>query len=355
MGNGWAALGISTTKVERMSGHHNKNLLFIGDEASGIEPEIYEAEDSLVPTKAVLIGNPIRAEGRFKELHDEAIRQEKDPSIPDYEKTVSLRVPSTASPDIDKDHSDMGLACGSWLRRMYRQYGENSLWVRTHIHALFPEVSCDVLIPEAWLDWAARPEHAALRANVFPGLRRIAVDLGEGVGKDRTVVLVRDDLGVLEVTATKTADLHDAALLVANARKKWAIPDERISYDHLGIGRKFPNHLIRYGIAHARPYSGSGSPSNKREFTNHRSECGWRMHLRFDPEHSPDPNSKARQHPFHVPAAGWWPQMREELKALTYDLIGTQTRLISKEDWCDILGRSPDLADALLQSFMAIK
>jgi hypothetical protein len=43
--------------------------------------------------------------------------------------------------------------------------------------------------------------------------------------------------------------------------------------------------------------------------------------------------------------------MRDELKALSYDLVGKQTRLISKQDWSDRLGRSADLADALLQSY----
>ena len=43
--------------------------------------------------------------------------------------------------------------------------------------------------------------------------------------------------------------------------------------------------------------------------------------------------------------------MREELLALNYDLRGKQTWLVDKQELMDRLGRSPDLADALIQSF----
>ena len=37
--------------------------------------------------------------------------------------------------------------------------------------------------------------------------------------------------------------------------------------------------------------------------------------------------------------------------ALEYDLVGNKTRLIEKGELRDRLGRSPDVADALIQSF----
>jgi hypothetical protein len=55
--------------------------------------------------------------------------------------------------------------------------------------------------------------------------------------------------------------------------------------------------------------------------------------------------------PFHIPAGPCWPALREELLLLSYDLSGKQTRLIGKEELQARLGRSPDLSDALIQSF----
>ena len=57
---GWQALGYSTTSVERASGQHAKHLLVIVEEASGVEPEIWEAIESLKYERLVAIGNPLR-------------------------------------------------------------------------------------------------------------------------------------------------------------------------------------------------------------------------------------------------------------------------------------------------------
>jgi hypothetical protein len=58
-----------------------------------------------------------------------------------------------------------------------------------------------------------------------------------------------------------------------------------------------------------------------------------------------------RQHPVYHAPRGWWALLREDLKALTYDLVSNQTRLIKKEDLLVRLGRSHDRGDSLIQSF----
>ena len=47
--------------------------------------------------------------------------------------------------------------------------------------------------------------------------------------------------------------------------------------------------------------------------------------------------------PFHIPAGTWWAALREELLMLSYDLAGSKTRLIEKQELKDRLGRSPDI------------
>jgi len=56
-----------------------------------------------------------------------------------------------------------------------------------------------------------------------------------------------------------------------------------------------------------------------------------------------------RQVPFHIPSRAWWALLRENLEALTYDLVDNQTRLIKKEDPLVRLGRRPDRNDAMTQ------
>lgn len=348
----WGALGYSTTSVERASGQHNRKLLVIVEEASGVPDEIWDAIDSLKYVRLLCIGNPIRATGRFVDLIGQAGVDRRDGLAP-ARAVNAIRISSRESPDAGLAESPRGLADATWIADCERRYGRDSFWVRSHIDAIVPDADSESLIPLEWLDWAAsRPPRIALPANHPIHLtRRIAVDLGEGVGRDSSAIVVRDDWGILEVVHGSFLGLAETAAKVKELAAKWSVPQERISYDKTGIGRDFPLHLARHGISRAVGYSGSGSPSSA-DFTNLRSEGAWRLRQRLDPMGADDHRDPQKLRPdFVIPNQDWWQRLRDELKALTYDLVTGKTRLVSKEDWCLALGHSPDLADALIQSF----
>ncbi len=57
----WFALGLSTDRAERFSGHHAEHLLLVVDEASGMDEAIYTAAESYLTSEGariLLIGNP---------------------------------------------------------------------------------------------------------------------------------------------------------------------------------------------------------------------------------------------------------------------------------------------------------
>jgi hypothetical protein len=245
------------------------------------------------------------------------------------------------------------LADRTWLEASYRLHGRDSQWCRSHIFAQIPAEASDALIPELWLDWASSQGRPSLLPNdPRPGLPWLAIDLGEGVGRDLTVLLVRDQLGLLDVVASNRLSLAEAAERTRELAFRWRVSPGRISYDRLGIGCDFGNHLLRVGILNAIGYSGSVLPRNRIAFPNLRSEAAWNLRNRLDPNWVPDPrNPHARPLPFTIPQGAWWPRMREELSALAYETSEGHTRLIDKETLCARLGRSPDLADALIQSF----
>src|SRR5262249_7364301 len=145
--------------------------------------------------------------------------------------------------------------------------------------------------------------------------------------------------------------LAEAATVIAHWADKWKVPPHRISFDRVGIGRDLQHHLKRLGIHHAIGYAGSAGPRSPLEFTNLRTEAAWALRRRLNPDWRGDPAKKETVVPFHIPAGAWLGLLTEELGALTYDLVGYQTRLIPKEALCARLGRSPDRADALIQSF----
>jgi hypothetical protein len=347
----WGALGYSTTSVERASGQHNRKLFVIVEEASGVEDEIWDSLDSLKYVRLLAIGNPIRADGRFVQLIRQAGKDRQD-GIPPSRACNAIRVSSRESPDAGKWESKVGLADRTWIEASERQYGRHSLWVKSHIDAIIPEVSAECLIPETWLDWAAAQKRLFLPADhPIHATRRISCDLGEGVGRDSSAIIVRDDWGILEVVWGAELGLAQAAQRIADLARKYSVTPEKITYDRVGIGRDFPLHLGRHGLERAVGYAGGGSPAST-DFVDLRSEAAWKLRQRLDPGGAADHRQPhAARQDFAIPPGAYWQRLRDELKPLTYHLVGRKTGLLSKKDWSTVLGHSPDLGDALIQSF----
>jgi len=180
---GHQALGFSTTTIERMSGQHAGDLLVVVGESSGVEAEVWEALDSLGATKIVAIGNPLKAEGGFVDLCNEA-ESDKVRCVPASEATYHINMPSTMSPHAEWDKSPVGLADRPWLDAMERKYGKDSLWFRCHVLAIRPSLVNEQLIPDADLDRCITDDTAnvvsRLRADGKGGRRRLGCDVGEG-------------------------------------------------------------------------------------------------------------------------------------------------------------------------------
>ena len=356
---GWQALGFSTTSVERSSGQHAGHLLAVVEEASGVEDFVFDAIDSLGYERLVCIGNPIRAEGKFVDLIRQADRDRAD-NIPPRLAVNAIRIPSTESPHAHLEKSEFGLADKTWIDSMHRKYGKTSLWVRSHIEARIPDVAAEQLIDPTWL----HHHSSQLRPSLPPTdpvnfTRRISCDLSEGVGRDCTCVMILDDLGILEVVLSNDAGLPEAAATIHRLVCKWHVPHDRITFDKLGIGRNFPNHLARYGITTAIPYAGEGRPQDPNSYVNLRTEAGWKLHNRLDttlPTFAPAvpgrPPRAIPQRGFYFCSGDYFVRLVEELRPLTYSLVGRKTKLMPKDEWAACLGRSPDVADALIQSMI---
>lgn len=344
MGEGWQALAYSTTSTERFSGHHNAELLAILDEASGVAPAIWEAISSLNPSHLLATGNPLSPDGPFYERCQRAALVAGEPDAPANLITIS----SLESPDIHLERSKRGLADAGWLRQARHDYGEGSLWWRPHVLGLFPAEAADALLQREWLDLAARTIRSVLEPG---GRRRLAIDLGGGTGGDRTVLLVRDDLGVLHLEAHRTMTLETAAARAKALLDEWSIDPRDVSYDKGGIGWDFANRLQFAGIVGARGYLGGLDGGVHK---NLRSAAAWRMRQRLDPAHHAAGRGGVLvpQRPFAIRAEVLASGLRRELQALRYGLTGTGgIALEAKEELVKRLGGSPDLADTLIQSF----
>jgi len=58
------------------------------------------------------------------------------------------------------------------------------------------------------------------------------------------------------------------------------------------------------------------------------------------------------QRDFYFCSGDYYVRLVEELRPLTYSLVRRKTKLMPKDEWATILGHSPDVADALIQSMI---
>src|SRR5208337_4108978 len=114
--------------------------------------------------------------------------------------------PSTMSPHAHLARRPVGLADQVWLEAVGREPGENSPWYRSHVLAQRPKLASETLIPQEWLNLlSAKPPRPLCRRSelVHDWKARLGCDAGEGVGRSQSVIVVRDDLGVLEIFANQ--------------------------------------------------------------------------------------------------------------------------------------------------------
>ncbi len=65
-----------------------------------------------------------------------------------------------------------------------------------------------------------------------------------------------------------------------------------------------------------------------------------------------EPGRAGRSHLANFCPGVYYVRLVEELRPLTYGLVGHKTKLMPKDEWSTILGDSPDIADALIQSML---
>ncbi len=222
-------------------------------------------------------------------------------------------------------------------------------------------------------DWQIDRIPELVRPDRPGGPRWITCDLGEGGGRDSTVILVGDDFGILFGEESKWDGPPAAAAKIARHRSTFDVRQERIVYDAGGgRGLDIVPYLEQHGITEAIPYRGSKEKGGGDKFENTRSKMAWRFRQAVDPDRprpvpelSYDPHRKPSvfdpdpvkaptilQPPFCVPK-DWalWDHFEQEARALKWHHKGRKIALENKEDLVKALGHSPNVIDAVLMRF----
>ena len=118
-------------------------------------------------------------------------------------------------------------------------------------------------------------------------------------------------------------------------------------------------HYRRFRIV---TYAGEGRPQDPSSFVNLRTEAGWKLRNRLDATHlvyapptpgsargpaspasccGPCPLRSMPQRPFYFCSGEYYVRLVDELRPLTYGLVGRKTKLMPKDVWATILGHWP--------------
>jgi hypothetical protein len=162
----WFAVAVAAAKPENMQGFHEENMLFIVDEASGVDDSIMEAilgTLSGANNKLLMCGNPTRTSGVFYESHTKDRRLYK-----------AHKADSEESPRTDKEN----------IETLKRKYGAESNVVRVRVHGEFPLQEDDVFIPLSLIENSITTEAGERKT---PHSIRIGCDVAR-FGNDKTII-----------------------------------------------------------------------------------------------------------------------------------------------------------------------
>jgi len=303
---------------EAFQGFHGENLLFIVDEASGVDDAIFEVGEGALSTpgaKAVLAGNPTRASGYFYD----AFHRDRAAWAP-------LHVPCVESDRVAKNYA----------ANMARRYGADSNIYRVRVLGEFPLSEDDAVIPLAWCESAVYRDVAPLE-----GFRVIwGVDVAR-FGADRTALAKRRGNALLApVKSWRNKDTMQVVGLL-QAEYDACSDDDRpgeILVDTIGIGAGVFDRLREVGLP-ARGINVGELPANDARYYRLRDELWWRAREWFEARDCVMPDD---------------PALLAELSLPKYSFNSDGKVIVeSKADMKKRSVSSPDLADAFCLTFAA--
>lgn len=317
-------------------GIHAPFVLVIYDEACGIPEALWNAGSTLTSndtSRQLAIGNPDDPHTKFGKV----CQAGSDWNV--------IHVGAEHTPNFTgeavTDLARSSLISVGWAETKRKEWGEHSALYISKVKGLFPSDAKDGVIPNSFLS------KARLAAPPSYGTERVA-GLDVGGGGDRTVLYPRVGNTVLEPHITR---LDDPMLSVG-----WAVDLintldlERIVVDVIGIGWGVAGRLRELSSvnnptgekthsADVVSFNAAEASGESAKYANKRAEMWWLG------------REACRTQAWNLEAVS--DDTAAELIEPKYKIVDSngKIQIEKKEDIIKRLGRSPDLADALLQSF----
>lgn len=210
-------VGFTAREAEAVAGVSGKNLLYIVDEASGVDDAIFEAIEGnrAGGARIVMFSNPTRTEGEFFEAFNAKSRLYR-----------SIRISSEDTPNVVSGQDLIpGLATRAWVEEKREEWGEASPMYLIRVRGEFATREDGKIISihdiaeaeKRWLESErAIREDPAMRDVYEQGRLVIGLDPAGGGGLgDESVFVPRRGMRVLAIYAMRglSEDAHLAHLL----------------------------------------------------------------------------------------------------------------------------------------------
>ena len=216
----WFAVARSSNKPENMQGFHGDHLLFIIDEAPGVEDNIMEVVEGALTKEGalcIMLGNPTQISGFFHS----AFHKHRD----------LFYTFNFSSIDCARDRPD--IVDPSYATNMAKKYGVDSDIYKVRVLGDFPSASPDTIIS---LD---KVEKAVNREDLIPsnaGVMVVGCDVARYGNCETTIYLRRDKVVEEYKTFNHRDTMATAGELAFLARKYQGKYDVIFCIDDTGVG-----------------------------------------------------------------------------------------------------------------------
>lgn len=316
----WFALGFSTDEPDRITGFHNKHVLVIVDEASGVSDEVYGAiENPLAAgyTRLLLLGNPTQSVGKFRDSFTSR----------NYK---SFHISAFDTPTFTGEGDFPFLISKKYVEEKKEEWGEDSPLYEVYIKGDFPSGETDRLIPFGLAEAATlreiRPDKEDLVA--------IGVDTAR-FGDDENALYVRKGGKVIDSSFWRKCDTEANIGRISHKIKEH--PEAVVNIDE-GYNPGVVDGLraLKFRI---NGISFQGRAKAEKLFANIRAEMFWELAGRFKEGTIQIPNDKT---------------LLKQVTDIKKKPLNRNDQIIleSKEDMKHRGLKSPDRADALALCFM---
>jgi hypothetical protein len=310
-----AAYGFSSSDNDEsaVQGRHAPHLLIVVDEAGGISHEMGKALYSLLTgghTRMLLIGNPsTEEENTWFQKRCESGRANTNVvriavgDTPNFSGETAGFQDCTSCPAGVPPHPIAShLVDKAWYNEVIDEFGADSAYVEARVHARFPSMVADKVIPLTWLEMAeakAWPDEEVVPARIMLGVD-VASDGGdEFVIARRTgwyAEIVHAIAGAANENSEDVADEVFKWIVKAEAQhEEWGITETvRVKIDEIGVGWGVVSNLkkrrergeIRADIIGVNVSERAG---NDTKFDKIRAEMWWNLRTLLQPKRVEQP------------------------------------------------------------------